>query len=442
VAVPLERQTRAPRAVLLTVLRGFVAPLRQLISLDRWQEIFDTLRHNKLRTALTALSVAWGIFILVLLLGLGNGLDTGTRHKFQVVNNISIHGGKLSTAHAGFQIGRRVQFDNKDFDQLATVDGIDRRSAKFDAHGGFFSGGNVMIRRGTKANSFDMESVHPDQLYIDAIKISFGRFVDQTDVDKHRKVVVIGEPVRDFLFGTDDPIGHWIDLAGIPFQVVGVFSHEGSQEEERLVYVPISTAQATFNGANHVSRLEFTVGDATPAESEAIANQVVAHLAERHQFSPDDKMAVHVHNNVEEFERFARIFRLMSLFVLFVAGGTIAAGVIGVSNIMMIAVKERTKEIGVRKAMGATAWSIVALITQEAIFLTAIAGFLGLVAGIGALELADRMLPPDGFVLHPAISLVTGIWATIALMAAGALAGYFPARSAAKVNPIEALRDQ
>ncbi len=415
-----------------------------MFSLDRWQEMFDVLSRNKLRTFLTAFAVGWGIFMLVLLLGLGRGLNTGMRIKFakQALNSVTMRGGKLSKVNAGFQVGRRVQFDNADFEALAPLKGIVDRSARFYVRGGPFGGGEMMVRRGAKANAFQLEAVHPGSFVIDALRISLGRFLNDVDIEKRRKSIVIGGPVREFLFGDDDPIGQWINVQGVPFQVVGVFTKDGVPEEERIIYVPISSAQIAFNGADRINQVGFTVGQASVEETQAIIDQVTANLAARHQFALDDPQAIRVQNNVENFARFAAMFNMIAVFVWVIGGGTILAGVIGVSNIMMIAVKERTKEIGVRKALGATPWSITAMITQEAIFVTAVAGFVGLVAGMLILVGLDKVMPPDGFVRHPSIDLSIGIAAAAVLVISGALAGFFPARAAARVNPIEALRDQ
>jgi putative ABC transport system permease protein len=230
-------------------------------------------------------------------------------------------------------------------------------------------------------------------------------------------------------------------VAGVPFQVVGVFSMDGSAEEERQIFIPVSTAQLAFNGVDHLGQLELTVGNASAAQAKQISKQIVAQLAVRHDFSPDDPLAARVHDNVEGFERFSMLFLIISIFVVLIGLGTLAAGVVGVSNIMMIAVKERTKEIGVRKALGATPLSIIVMITQEAVFITAIAGLLGLGGGVVMLGVLDRAHMSD-MLKDPAINLNVGIAATIGLIFAGALAGYFPARAAARVNPIHTLRDQ
>jgi putative ABC transport system permease protein len=228
---------------------------------------------------------------------------------------------------------------------------------------------------------------------------------------------------------------------GVPFQVVGVFSGEGDAEQERQIYIPVSTAQLAFNGADRLGMLEFTIGTTDADEAKLITDQVVAQLAERHHFDPKDPQAVRIHNNIEAAQRFSRIFLAISIFVVVIGVLTLLAGVIGVSNIMMIAVKERTKEIGVRKALGATPNSIIAMIIQEAIFLTGLSGLLGLSAGVALLEVASRAVQNE-FLRNPAIDLRIGIAAALGLVVVGALAGFFPARAAARVNPVHTLRDQ
>jgi len=414
-----------------------------VFSLDRWGEVFDTIGRNKLRTALTAISVAWGIFVMVVLLGLGRGLDNGLRYSFrrESTNGIWISANKTSVPYGGYDVGRALVFDNHDYDRALKVPGVEHLSGQYFIRGGRFGGGEMKTQRGTKSNSFNVNAVHPAAYYVTGIAIEEGRFLDATDVRLKRKAAVIGRPVRNFLFGDEDPIGRWIIVGGVSFQVVGVYSMDGSEEEEREIYVPISTAQLAFHGADHVGMLELTVGDANGAQAERIGKQIVAQLAERHNFSPDDPQAARVHNSVEQHERFSKIFLIVYMFVVVIGLGTLAAGVVGVSNIMMIAVKERTKEIGVRKALGATPLSIIVMITQEAVFLTSIAGLLGLAGGVGFLGLLADHIQND-FLRNPSIDITMGLAATAGLILAGALAGFFPARAAARVNPIHALRDQ
>jgi putative ABC transport system permease protein len=423
---------------------------RDAFSLDRWGEVLDTIRRNKLRTALTMISVAWGIFVLVFLLGLGKGLDNGLRHTFarDATNGIWVTAAKTSVAHDGYDVGRKLTFDNRDYERAKSAkvpgrggQGIDHLSGQYFIKGSAFGGGEMLTKRNGKANAFQLNAVHPDAIYLAAQFIESGRFLDPVDIEQRRKAAVIGRGVRDFLFPDENPIGQWIQIVGVPFQVVGVFSGQGDAEQERQIYIPVSTAQLAFNGGDRLGMLEFTIGDADAAEAKIITDQVVAQLAERHHFDPKDPQAVRVHNNVEQFERFSKIFWMISTFVVVIGVCTLLAGVVGVSNIMMIAVKERTREIGIRKALGATPSSIVFMIIQEAVFLTGIAGLFGLSAGVALLELTAQLVQND-FVRNPGINLNVGIVATLGLVVAGALAGYFPARAAARVNPVHTLRDQ
>jgi len=426
------------------MIRIAFAQRRDLISLDRWGEVFSTIGRNKLRTVLTALSVAWGIFVLVFLLGLGRGLDHGMRHNFarEATNGVWLIPNKTGVPYGGYDVGRRIQLDNRDYDAAKKVAGVDHVSGAFFIKGGAMGGGEMMTRRGGKANSFQINAVHADAFYLEQHELIAGRFLSEADIAQKRKAAVVGRPVVQFLFEPDeDPIGQWIVVAGVPFQVVGIFSNAQGAEQERQLYIPVSTAQLAFNGADKLGMLEMTVGNAGAQEAQAIIDTVVGQLAQKHEFDPTDKQALRVHNNVEQFQRFQMLFLIISLFVILIGLGTLAAGVVGVSNIMMIAVKERTKEIGVRKALGATPRSIIFMIIQEAVFLTGIAGLLGLAAGVGMLELVGAAKLTD-FIYDPSIDLKVGIAATMFLVFAGALAGYFPARAAAKVNPIHALRDQ
>ena len=417
---------------------------RDVVSFDRWSEVLFTIRSNKLRTALTTVSVAWGIFVLVFLLGLGRGLNQGARHEFarEATNGVWIVARKTSVPFGGYDVGRHITFDNRDFDRAKTVKGVEHIAGQYYMNGGMFEGTGLMTKRGGKANSFQINAVHADAYYLTNHEIIEGRFLTEADVAQKRKSIVVGKPVVEFFFKKDeDPIGQWLDVAGVPFQIVGVFRDEGGAEQERQIYMPVSTAQLAYNGADKLGMLELTAGNAGPDEVRAIVDTIKGQLSERHGISPDDAQAVHVHNNVEQFQRFSMMFWMISVFVVVIGLGTLAAGVVGVSNIMMIAVKERTKEIGVRKALGATPSSIVFMVIQEAVFLTGIAGLLGLTAGVGLCELIGRAHVTD-FIRDPGIDLSTGIAATAFLVFAGALAGFFPARAAARVNPIHALRDQ
>ena len=409
-----------------------------MFDLDRWQEIGQVLRRRKLRTALTAFSVAWGIFMLVILLGAGAGLQHGAEYGFRddATNSIWVYPGRTSLPHEGHAVGRPVQFTNDDHDAVQeAVRDLEYITSRFYLEGQF------MVRRGERRASFDVRSCHPDHQYLENTLIVAGRFLNDLDVRERRKVAVIGPTVVAALFaGHEDPLGQWIDVRGIPYRVVGVFEDTGGEGELRKIYVPISTAQMAYNGHDRVHQIMFTLGDADVERSRTIADEVRGLLARRHAFAVGDKAAVRLSNNLEQFERFLDLFRWIRVFTWVIGIGTILAGIVGVSNIMLISVQERTREIGVRKAVGATPAAIVGLIVQEALVITAVSGYVGMLAGIGALELAARLLPKSDFMRDPEVDLGVVLGATLVLVLSGLLAGYFPARRAARVNPVEALR--
>ena len=294
----------------------------------------------------------------------------------------------------------------------------------------------------SRSGRFSIRSVHPGHLYVENTIITKGRFINDFDIDDGRKVVVIGNLIEDELFRGEDSIGKYVKVAGIAFKVVGVFDDEGGEGERRRIYLPITTAQRTFNGSNRVHQYMLTTGEATLEETEAMSADITRRMAQRHNFDPDDSRALFVNNNNQRFARFSNLMSGIRIFVWVIGIGTILAGVVGVSNIMMIVVKERTKEIGVRKALGATPWSIVSLILQESVFITAVAGYVGLVLGVFTLEFASGKLPEDSLFRRPEVDLQVAIYATGLLVLAGTLAGLFPAKRAANIRPIEALRDQ
>jgi putative ABC transport system permease protein len=414
-----------------------------MFNLDRWREILDTLWRSKLRSGLTAFSVAWGIFMLVFLLGMGTGLQNGVQKEFadDATNAVWMFSGRTSVPHDGMPIGRRITFTNADVDTLDRLPGIDKITGRFMIGEGRQN--QVQTRVANNVASYDVRSVHPDHLYLENTIMTAGRFLNELDIREKRKVCVIGEPVAKFLFGSPvDAVGRTIEINRISFQVVGLFTDEGGEGEREKIYIPITTSQTAFNGADRVHMTMFTMRpDVTVAESKHIAEAAKARLAAAHHFSPADTQAVRVRNNVEQFENFMQIFVGIRWFVLVMGICSLVAGVIGVSNIMMISVRERTREIGVRKALGAKPFDIVTSIVQESVFITMVAGYLGLVAGVGGLALVDKLIPPTDMFAHPEVSLNVALGATLLLVLAGALAGLFPARAAARLNPIKALRD-
>jgi putative ABC transport system permease protein len=410
-----------------------------MFDLDIWQEIFATIEKNKLRTALTGFSVAWGIFILVVLLGSGNGLENGIRKDFAgyATNSIWVYQGQTSIAYDGMQSGRQVQFTNEDYD-------ITRRLVKSVEHITSHSGinGNGIIAYKNQYGSFDVNCVHPDNIFLEEATIIEGRFVDRFDIENKNKIVAISTIVRDELFKNEKPLGKFIKVSGVPFEVVGVFKMV-DERANRRIYLPVSTAQMVFNGSNKIYSVAFTTVNLTSEESKKTEDLLRADYAKRHKFSIDDKRAIWIRNNLDDYIKFLGLFSGIRFFIWIIGVFTIIAGIVAVSNIMIIVVKERTKEIGIRKAIGATPASIVSLVLMEAIMITSIAGYVGLVAGIGLLELLSPLFSsPDSYFLNPSVDFGIAVKATFVLIVAGAFAGFIPARRASKIRPIEALKDE
>jgi len=410
-----------------------------MFSLDGWREILDTIAKNRLRTALTAFSVAWGIFMLVVLLGSGQGLENGVEYQFRddAINSIWVRGGQTSLPYQGLQPGRPVQLTNTDYDEIrGRIHGVEHITGRF------YIRGRLTVAYGNETGSFDIRAVHPEHRYLEKTIVTAGRFLNDIDVSEYRKTAVIGVAVRKALFKDADALGKLIRINGLAFQVVGVFTDEGGEGELEKIFIPVSTAQRTFNGADHLNNVMFTTGEASLAESETMAAAVRQRLAATHHFAVSDPRALSISNNVEEFERYRQLMNGIRLFVWVIGIGTILAGVVGVSNIMMIVVRDRTREIGIRKALGATPASIVGLVLQESVFVTTIAGAVGLLMGLSVLEVASRNLPADSsFFRNPAVDLGVALEATLLLIAAGVVAGFIPARRAARIRPIEALRE-
>lgn len=410
-----------------------------LFDADRWQEIFETLRRNKLRSTLTSLAVAWGIFMLVVLLGAGTGLENGITYAFRddAVNSIWFWPGTTSLPHEGHPPGRQLRFENADHERFqALLPGVDKITSRF------YPSDALLVRYRTRAASFEVRAVHPDHLFLENTRIVAGRFLDPLDLAERRKVTVLGTAVVESLGAGPELLGEEISIGGIPHRVVGLFDDDGGDQERRMVYVPITTAQAAWGGGTRVHRIMFTVGDAGAEASRQIAARALELLAARYKFDPADKSAVRLRNNQLELRKLLGVLDGVGVFVWLIGLGTIIAGIVGVSNIMLISVKERTKELGLRKALGATPRSIVGMILTEAVLITGVAGYLGLLGGLGVLELARALIPPSDYFRDPQMKLELALSATAIMIAAGALAGFFPARRAASVSPVVALRDE
>lgn len=415
-----------------------------MFDLERWQEIFDTIRKNKLRTFLTGLSVASGIFILVILLGFGQGMQNGIAKEFEedAATSVWVWPGVTTKEYKGMNPGRRIQLTNENYDFAAVLlEGqIENKSPRFFVR-------NLFVNYGNESLAYSVQGVSHQFQFIENEFMSQGRFLNQQDVDEKAKVAIISNKInREIFQELETPIGEYLDISGILFKIVGVYGDVGGEREEDRIYIPVSTAQQVFNGADNLNNLSYTLPpaadfDAAVAQSIKFKNSLKTYLQQAHTVAPEDTSAIQVYNPMEEAKRFYSLIGGIKFFFWFVGVCTIIAGIVGVSNIMLIVVKERTREIGIRKALGAKPWSIVGMILHEAIFITAIAGFTGLILSMGLLELVGPHVEVD-YVLNPSVNFNVALTTVFVLIFAGAVAGFFPAWRAAKIHVIEALRDE
>lgn len=415
---------------------------------DYWNEIFQTLAKNKVRTFLTAFGVFWGIFMLIIMLGSGSGLENGVTSGMGnfATNSFFVWTQRTSIPYKGFPRGRFFNFRNDDIEALkANIPEIKFLAPKIQGWSAG-DGTNNTIRK-DKTGAFSIKGEYPDWAKVDPMEIT-GRFLNQIDIAEQRKVAVIGTRVKEVLFEPDeDPIGDKIQIQGIYFTVVGVFKPLNTQinfggEKEQSIIIPLSTLQKTYNYGDIVGWFSVTVDD--DAQAGDIEQKAVKFLALRHNVHPDDQEAFGHFNLAEEFSQMKGLFTGIQGLIWIVGIGTLLAGVIGISNIMLVIVKERTKEIGIKRALGATPFQVIKQIITESVFLTTISGYLGLVAGVALVEAINRALinfnVENDMFKNPEVDFNTAIAALIILIIAGAAAGIIPANRAVRVKPVDALR--
>ena len=355
--------------------------------------------------------------------------------------------GRTSIPFQGMKENRQINFTNSDYDIIKGMPGIENASGRYYIRGNRFSYGN-------ETGEYTAITCHPELRIVESIEIISGRFINEVDIKDSRKSVVLGQDIYDALFKGKEAVGEYIRINNVPFKVIGI-CREGGGTRHRNAYLPVSTGQKVFNGANRLHNFALTIQAGSIEESKAIENNVRAVLARKHTFDETDRSALGSFNKLENYLQTMRIFQAIKIFIWIIGTGTLIAGVVGVSNIMLIVVKERTKEIGIRKAIGASPGSVVGLILLEAILITTIAGYIGLVLGTGLMEGINLIVEQqyaaaastnegNGDVLfrNPTVDLNIAIIATLLLIFAGALAGYIPAKRAARIKPIEALRDE
>lgn len=420
-----------------------------LFDRDKWTEIMHALGKNKLRTFFTAFGVFWGIFMLVIMLGSGRGLKNGVNQGMgdMATNALFMWTQPTSVPYKGFPRGRRYNFNNDDTKALRqNVPELEYIAPRLQV---FAAEGDNNVVRGERTAALRIQGDYPDMNKIDPLNIHAGRFINDNDIANKRKVIVIGTRVKDEMFEPgENPIGEYLRIRGVYFKVVGVFSSkkndQQAENENQQIYMPFTTLQQTYNMGDIVGWYSMTSYKDIPAS--VALEKAKAVVKERHSISPDDNRAIGSFNVETEFRKMENLFTGINGLIWIVGIGTLLAGVIGVSNIMLIVVKERTKEIGVQRALGATPISIQGQIVLESVFLTTLAGYIGLVIGVGILELINYALvefgSSGGMFSKPEVDFNKAIAALIVLIVSGAFAGLIPARRATQIKPIDALRDE
>jgi len=405
---------------------------------DNWKEIFETIQKNKLRTFLSGFTVSLGILIFVVLYGMGNGLINTFNEFFgdDATNVLYVFPGKTTIPYKGYKSDRTIEFDNSD---LAD---IEKNFALFVDYTTPRITRSALVKYRDESNNYTTRAVGPAHQHAEKTIIMKGRFLNREDIRNKTKYVVIGRLVERDLFGSKNAIGQYLDVAGSAFMVIGVFQDEGGDNEERMIYMPYTTRQLIEKNTDKID--QFIVGfkpEIGYAGAMALDKSLDRFLREKKYISPDDQNGFFIRNVADQLKQNQQFARVLQIIVAFVAFGTIIAGIIGISNIMVFVVKERTKELGIRKALGATPRSVIGSILMESVFITAISGFVGMLIGIAILNSLGEKLK-DYFITNPFIDITMAVVATIVLILFGAIAGYIPAKRAADIKPIIALRDE
>ena len=407
-----------------------------MFDLDRWREIFQSINKNRLRSILSGFTVAFAILLFTLLFGIGNGLQNFFKKEFagDATNSIYIWSGRTTKPYKGLQSGRKIQFKNEDYEFL---------KEEFDNQIQFISpriqrGANVVYK--DNKDNYTIRGVYPGYDLLESASVTEGRFLNLLDIKSKLKVVVVGKMVEKDLFQGLSAYGKEINIGGIIYKIIGVFSDPGGDSDERYIYAPYTTMQQIYGANDNVDEFGLTYNPRLSNDAAiAFGNRMKRALQKRHSVSPNDQRAIRINNYAEGTSQVSAMMLGLNVLILVIGFGTLIAGVVGISNIMVYVVKERTKELGIRKALGASPSSIISMIMLESILITALAGYLGLIVGVGILKLAGPSLEKY-FILNPGVSTTTVVGATLTLITAGILAGYLPAKRAARIKPIVALR--
>ena len=405
---------------------------------DRWTEIFETIGKNKLRTFLSGFTVSLGIFIFIILFGLGNGLKNTFQEFFldDASNAIFLYPGKTSKPYKGFKANRRIEFRNNDLRDIKEnfsfyLEHLTPRIIR-----------NALIRYKNQSNNYSTRAVAPGHQFVEKTILMKGRYINQSDISRKSKVAVIGRMVAKDLFKSEEAIGKYINLGSSAFKVVGIFQDEGGDNEERNIYIPFTTRQLIEKSNDKVDQIILTYRkELGYLGAMGLENGLKKYFKEKKSVSPEDPNGFYIRNIADDLRETQQFAVVLQLIVSFVGLGTLIAGIIGISNIMVFVVKERTKELGIRKALGATPNSVIKMVLQESVFITIISGYLGLIFGVLVLENIGVKLDKY-FIKNPFIEISTALMATVVLIIFGAIAGYIPAKRASSIKPIIALRDE
>lgn len=408
-----------------------------MFDLDRWREIFQSINKNKLRSVMSGFTVAFAILLFTLLFGVVSGLKNTFEGAFvdDAVNSMIVRVWKSTKPFKGLQSGRRIQLKNPDYDYLA-----DKYESKIDLMTArIFK--NFSISYNEKQDNYSVTAVHPDHQFLEKTIIDDGRYINQLDINETSKVIVIGRLIKSDLFGEKPALGKRVNVGGISYKVIGIFSDDGGDNEERVAYIPVTTAQKLYGNNEYLNQIRIGYNqDLNLDEAIAFGNLIERDMRSKLDIHPDDQSALSV-RNMAEGRKGVDVFMIALFFiVVFIGSGTLIAGIIGISNIMIFVIKERTKEFGIRKALGAKPSSIVGMVVQESVLITTIAGYLGLTLGTYILSLIGNSLEKDYFIKDPSVSQGLVIGATFVLIISGLIAALVPARKASQIKPVVALR--
>ena len=409
-----------------------------MFDVDRWREIWSSISSNKLRTSLSGLTIALALFVFITLYGLGNGLQNGFQKQFFKSNslNISVSGGTTTEPYKGFKQGRTIDLDVKDYNFIKNsfsdqIKYVIATIAKSDT-----------IRNNSNSGSYSITGVYPEYESMINEEISLGRFINNKDMDNQAKSIVVGRLVAQDFFPNQIAIGKYLQVGKSMYQIVGVFeSADGGDNADRALYAPFTTFRTVY-ATDKVSSIIITPKDGMSLpDISKLADAIDVNMKGRHNVSPEDYGGLRVRNAAEAMEDTNQFFLILTIIVFIIGGGSLIAGIVSIGNIMVFTVKERTKEIGIRKALGATPWSVLSLILQESILITIIFGAVGIaLAALVVENIGDSL--EEYFIYNPGVETNSLVMACIILFVAGTVSGLIPALNAARIKPIDALRDE